>query len=79
MTQTLAINDDLIARARPVADALGVSVDALAADLLAAIAESSADPGLADETLCGIVERFERATGRHRPARADIYAGYRRR
>lgn len=78
MSQALAVDEALIARARPVAEALGVSVDALAGELLAAIAQAPADPGLADEALLEIVARFERATGRHRPLRADIYVGYRR-
>ncbi|MGY6628482.1 MAG: hypothetical protein ACXIVL_08185 [Oceanicaulis sp.] len=78
MTQRLAIDDAIIARVRPVADAMGVSVDALAADLLSAMAEAHADPGVADEALLNIVARYERAAGRHRPLRADIYVGHRR-
>ncbi|MEQ8403852.1 MAG: hypothetical protein RKE49_02060 [Oceanicaulis sp.] len=75
---TLAIELEIVERAHPVAEALGVSVDALAGELLASMADSSEDPGLAEERLCAIVARFEHATGRHRPMRADIYKGYRR-
>jgi len=78
LTQSLAIDDAIILRARPVAEAMGVSVDALAADLLSAMAEAHADPGVADEALLEIVARYERAAGRHRPLRADIYVGFRR-
>ena len=77
-TLTLAIDSEIAERARPVAEALGVSVDTLAGELLAAMAASFEDPGLAEERLCAIVARFEDATGRRRPMRADIYTGYRR-
>ncbi|XBQ17476.1 MAG: hypothetical protein ABL308_06235 [Oceanicaulis sp.] len=76
-TLSLAVESDIAERARPVAEALGVSVDALAGELLAAVAASPENPGLAEERLCTIVARFERATSRHRPMRADIYKGYR--
>jgi len=75
---TLTIEPDIAERARSVAEALGVSVDGLAGELLAAMAASPEDPGLAEERLCAIVARFEHATGRHRPMRADIYTEYRR-